>query len=96
MGLVASFTPWYTGHKGAQEGKMGCQKAELAYLHGLVGEERWQLTELLTPQFSDWKRDKERSEEEKGQGSILYSVYSPTIHCPVSACLGKLSSISAA
>ena len=59
-------------------------------------EERWQLTELLTPQFSDWKRDKERSEEEKGQGSILYSVYSPTIHCPVSACWGKLSSISAA
>ena len=40
-------------------------------------EERWQLTELLTPQFSDWKRDKERSEEEKGLGSVLYSVYSP-------------------
>ena len=31
-------------------------------------EERWQLTELLTPQFSDWKRDKEGSEEEKGWG----------------------------
>ena len=36
LGLVASFTPWYTSHKGAQEGEMGCQKAELAYLHGLV------------------------------------------------------------
>ena len=36
LGLVAIFTPWYTGHEGAQEGEMGCQKAELAYLHGLV------------------------------------------------------------
>lgn len=51
LGLVASFTPWYTSHKGAQEGEMGCQKAELAYLHGFrrPTEERWQLTELLTP-----------------------------------------------
>ena len=37
LGLVASFTPWYTGHRGAQEGEKGCQKAELAYLHGLAG-----------------------------------------------------------
>ena len=42
-------------------------------------EERWQLTELLTPQFSDWKRDKgsEGNEEEKGLGSVLYSVFNP-------------------
>ena len=37
LGLVARFTPWYTGHEGAQEGEKGCQKAELAYLHGLAG-----------------------------------------------------------
>ena len=42
-------------------------------------EERWQLTELLTPQFSYWKRDKgsEGNEEEKGLGSVLYSVFNP-------------------
>ena len=37
LGLVASFTPWSTSHKGAKEGEKGCQKAELAYLHALVG-----------------------------------------------------------
>ena len=37
LGLVASFTSWYTGHKGAQKGEKGCQKAELSYLHGLAG-----------------------------------------------------------
>ena len=45
-------------------------------------EERWQLTELLTPQSSDWKRHKEGSEDEKGPGSVLYSVCSP--HYPLS------------
>ena len=48
-------------------------------------EERWQLTEFLTPQFSDWKRVKEESEEEKGLGSVLYSMYSPAIHGLASA-----------
>ena len=37
LGLVASFTPWYTSHEGAQEDEKRCQKSKLAYLHALVG-----------------------------------------------------------
>lgn len=37
------------------------------------------------------ERDKEGNEEEKGPGSNIVQCVSPAIHCPVSACWGKLS-----
>ena len=81
LGLVASFTSWYTGHKGAQKGEKGCRKAELAYLHGLAGgllrkEGSWL---SFSPKLNEWKRDKEGSEEEKGPGVSIVQCVLPQL-----------------
>ena len=80
LGLVASFTSWYTGHKGAQKGEKGCQKAELSYLHGLAGgllrkDGSW--LSFSHPSSMNGRETRRGVRKRKGLGSVLYSAYSP-------------------
>ena len=98
LGLVASFTPWYTGHRGAQEGEMGCQKAELAYLHGLAGgllRKDGSRLSFSHPSSVTGRETRRGVRKRRAWGQYCTVCTTPTTRCPALACWGKMSCISA-
>ena len=99
LGLVASFTPWYTGQKGAQ-GWDGLPKSRAGLSSRLSGglprkDGSWLNFSHPSSVTGRETRGVRGMRKRRAWGQYCTVCSTPTTYCPALACWGKMSSINA-